>query len=118
MKTWAVLAALVPMIGGAAAAATNTTFFMNGEDLLQYCQSRSKVEVGMCSAFIVGVSDGTTSNASYAGTGFCQPVRTTRGALQSLVVTWLAAHPADRPRPAAELITRAFVEAFPCAPTR
>ena len=118
MKTWAVLTALVTLAGGTATAATNTTFFIDGDELLGYCHSRNQIQVGMCNGIIVGVSDGATSSAVDAGTGFCQPVTTTRGMLQSLVVKWLEAHPADRSRPAAELITRAFIEAFPCRATR
>src|SRR5438067_1262442 len=95
MKKWAILAALVSLVGGTAVAATNTTFFVDGDELLRYCQSRNKIQVGMCNGFIVGVSDGSTSNSPDAGTGFCQPVKTTRGVLQSLVVKWLETHPAD-----------------------
>ena len=119
MKTmWPALAALVALAGGPLLAATNTTFFVDGDELLRYCHSGREIQRGLCNGIIVGVSDGASSTAPEAGTGFCQPVKTTRGMLQSLVVKWLEAHPADRSRPAAELITRAFIEAFPCGAAR
>jgi hypothetical protein len=117
-RKWPALAALIALAGGPALAATNTTFFVDGDELLRYCHSGKEIQRALCNGIIVGVSDGATSNAPDAGTGFCQPVKTTRGMLQSLVVKWLESHPADRSRPAAELITRAFAEAFPCASAR
>jgi hypothetical protein len=112
---------VVVAVGGGAAvamAATNTTFFVDGDELLRYCRSTRELQRGLCNGIIVGVSDGATSSAPDAGTGFCQPVKTTRGMLQTLVVKWLEAHPNDRSRPAAELITRAFIEVFPCQAAR
>jgi hypothetical protein len=116
--TWPALVAFLCFACGTAIAATNTTFFIDGDELLHYCQSRSEIRRGLCNGIIIGVSDGATANAPDDGTGFCHPVKTTRGMLQSLVVKWLEAHPADRPRPAAKLVMRAFIAAFPCAPTR
>ena len=112
------LVAFICFAGGTAIAATNTTFFVDGDELLRYSQSRSEIQRGLCNGIIIGVSDGATANAPDAGPGFCEPVKATRGMLQGLVVKWLERHATDRGRPAAELVTRALIDAFPCAAAR
>jgi hypothetical protein len=116
MKIALVLASLIGIggVGVGAYAAANDTYFVDGNELLRYCRTRDQTQAGLCGGFIIGVSDGTTANAGDAGTSFCEPVKATRGLLRDIVVKWLDAHPDDRARPAAESVTRALKEAFPC----
>lgn len=47
----------------------------------------------------------------------CTPANVTNGQTQDVVKNYLTRHPELRHKPAALLVSQAFVEAFPCRPT-
>ena len=90
--------------------ATTAAQFYTGNDLLQYCQSKSRIEIGICHGIIAGGSD--MMKALGAGCQYRNQV--TVGQLIDVVTKLLREQPKIRDLPASELVRLALQQSFSC----
>lgn len=104
-----ILALSVSLASGNACA--EVAGFNTGNDLHPYCTGESgRVGEAWCLGYVEGVFD---LIAPY----LCPGGRVSNHQVRDVVKKHLSDHPADRHRPAAELVVKALREAFPC-PTK
>jgi hypothetical protein len=93
---------------------------INGQKLLDYCNSREQHRRFSCGYYVMGAVDllinnerlfGTEASGKYA---VCPPPGKTPEELVTMVKHYIENHPADRERPGYELAFAAMREAFPC----
>jgi Rap1a immunity proteins len=88
--------------------------FFDGNKLLRFCQSgRGDPLVFVCTGYIEGVTDLLVTGAVKP----CRvliPLDVKGDQVKDIIVQWLILHPADRHNDAAQLVTLALLEAFPC----
>jgi hypothetical protein len=92
------------------------SYFQDGYELRQKCQT---IE-WYCLGYIEGAIDGLNSAASslVAATLLCLPSEMRVGQAELVVKGYLNSHPQDLHKPAADLVSVALREAFPCGKTR
>jgi hypothetical protein len=93
----------------------------DGAKLLSICTARAENLVQGCEAYLDGVADtvGVYQHEQQAtpdkqAPHICMPATVTGVQLRQVAVGYVQAHPADRGRFAALLVTRALGEAYPC----
>ncbi len=92
---------------------------VDGSKLLAICTGR---EVGLCDAYINGVTDSAAAidsmpELSGRKLGICVPKPTKSVALRETVISWLRAHPQDSGRSAIDMTLQSLKAAYPCDKT-
>lgn len=82
--------------------------FYSGNELIQRMQSESVVDKMVALGFVAGVAD------AWDGILVCPPENSTTGQTRDIALKFLILNPAKRHRPAAELVSEALGEAWPC----
>jgi len=101
-------------------ARAETSAFINGNELHEYCNSpRGTERYGLCVGYIVGVSDALASGTTNLpvlifGWRACIPKNVTIGQVTDVVTKWLREHPQDRHYLATGIVAEALAKAFPC----
>lgn len=87
---------------------------VDGNTLLQWCQSEDREDRAGCTGYIEAVTDILQSHAVILGYQACVPTNATYVQARDVVVTALVGKPAERHFSASGLTARALSEAFPC----
>lgn len=101
----------LPLILAAWCAVAQPFEFMDGNKLLEQCQSRSPTDWGDCIGYISGVHDALVTIS------FCTPSGVTRGQVRDVVVAALVGAPQIRHYSADRIVTGALRSAWPCPQT-
>lgn len=101
----------------AQAADYRPTYFYSGNDLLRVCEEANGALV--CLGYVMGISDilmGIAHNTGHprSAAKYCSEKGTTGRQMKDATVLFLKNNPAQRTRPAAELVLAAFKQAWPC----
>ena len=89
--------------------------FYSGNRLLEKCQAdESDVAWGLCTGYIVGISDVLGADNAVNGYRACQPHDGITSQFRDVVVKWLEANPQKRHFAATGLVAEALSKAFPC----
>ena len=90
--------------------------FETGASLLSYCDSKPGFEQGVCSGFIVSVSDthNTLANWRDLPKAFCIPAGVSRGQIREVFIKYAKEHPNKLHTSASSLVINAFIQAFHC----
>jgi hypothetical protein len=99
-------------------------YFQTGNELYTLCNSESYYDKGKCLGYIQGAADLISGLQSSLSTKDHQPMwrmndvcgssNVTSRQVKDVVTLYLRDHPADRDQPAAQLITIALIQTFPC----
>lgn len=93
---------------------------INGQKLLDYCNSREQHRRFSCGYYVMGAVDFLLNNERLLKPGddgkfaVCPPQGKTPEELVTVVRHYIENHPADREKPGYELAFAAMREAFPC----
>jgi len=99
--------------------------YLNGNGLQTNCREYSKfkdgrnfdtMKYGSCTAYITAVSDSHDVFVEWGKMSpmFCSPNEVTNGQLAAVVVKYLEANPEELHYAAADIVTNALAQAFPC----
>jgi hypothetical protein len=93
---------------------------INGQKLLDYCNSREQQRRFSCGYYVMGAVDLLINNERLLSPGqdakfaVCPPAGKTPEELVTVVKHYIENHPDDREKPGYELTFAAMREAFPC----
>jgi hypothetical protein len=99
----------------ASAAAQGTVNFMDGNKLLEYCNTNERAYSWFCSGYIQGASDQLAMRAVASNQPICFGSDVEGDQVRDVVVRYLTAHPENRVVAAGGLIKAAIEEAWRCA---
>ena len=88
---------------------------LSGNGLYDQCTGTSSQQL-LCSAYIVGVTEGVIVRESIRGTAatLCVPDGVLRGQVIDVAKNYLRDHPENRQRSANDLVYLSLRQAFPC----
>ena len=113
------IALIMPLALAVNAWAQQPGTFMTGNTLLERCRSSDSWyylnDQGYCHGYITGVFDQRLYSRWFAGLGVCPPISgLNETQVWDVVVNFLVANPAERGRPADELVAMAIGKAWGC----
>lgn len=100
------------------AVAGQSSTWLNGNDLWEYCGSDSASPSSLaCMDYVMGVADAMTAHhEGVNGFHACFRATMTRGQIIDVVKRWLQNHPENRSYTAAGIVAAALQQSFPCSP--
>ncbi len=115
MKTVVVVVSFALALGSACPGQAG---YYTGNEMLKMCLDRKDdLEFGTCTGFVAALGGiiGCEEGGYVGSSGASVPSGVTLGQLKKVAIKWMEAHPEQLHHDAADLMGKAFQDAFPCS---
>jgi hypothetical protein len=89
--------------------------FLDGNDLLQRCESGYGFEKGECEGYVMAIADALTGRQSFLGWHACLDIKVRSDQVRDVVLNALRSESSSRHLAAGGLVAKAIADAFPCS---